>query len=75
MMAVSNRMMVVLPAPSGPTKPKISPSSTVSVNSSTAVSFAEPLRQMVGLDGGHSQFLAAGKKTISDNSSEVKTPS
>ena len=50
MMAVSMRMVVVLPAPSGPTRPKISPSATFSVRSSTAARSPNRLRQVFRAD-------------------------
>ena len=37
MIELSSRMVVVLPAPSGPTRPKISPSTTDRLRSATAV--------------------------------------
>ena len=44
-------MVVVLPAPSGPTRPKISPSATAERQVVHRGQIAESLRQMFGLDG------------------------
>ena len=46
----SMRRVVVLPAPSGPTSPKISPSATDRFRRSTAVMLAEAPRQIVRFD-------------------------
>ena len=44
------RMVVDLPAPFGPSTPKISPRRTVSETSRTATSVAEATREVLGVD-------------------------
>ena len=52
------RIVVVLPAPLGPRKPKTSPCSTAIVTSSMPRSAAVELGQPLGLDRRHEPILA-----------------
>ncbi len=60
---VNMRMRVDLPAPLGPSKPKISPFSTLKFKWSTAHEIAEALGQVFHFDGEHGQGRRGARVT------------